>query len=151
MAPGDSPGGSSCGCRAAAVRLLGGPRRLLGGSSVAPRPRGQPASEAPAWPRMPSGPVGGYQLCRVPVVASPSKTLDGGAYHSSVSIRSLEESERLLSQIQSQEAPLALVVLGPRHPAFVGVGMTVPVLKRGPKATKAAPSHVDATVCQFGR
>ena len=46
--------------------------------------------------------------------------------------------------------PLAVVVLGPKDERYPGVQVKVPLLHRLPKQTAPQPTHLDATVYQFG-
>ena len=72
-------------------------------------------------------------------------------YQSSVPLHTMEAVQTLRPMLRLQGPPLAIVVLGPKDPHYVGVEMKVPVLRRTPGAASAQPTHLDATVYQFGR
>ena len=47
--------------------------------------------------------------------------------------------------------PLALAVIGPKNDRYAGAEMVIPVLKRGPRATKAVAGHADGALRQLGK
>ena len=89
-----------------------------------------------------------------PVAQAPVKVIntdtDEDYYRSSVSLHNAAEGAALLATLSRQGPPLAIVVLGPKDERYPGVHMKVPLLHRLPKQTAPQPTHLDATVYQFG-
>ena len=89
-----------------------------------------------------------------PVAQAPVKVTNTDTnetyYRTSVSLHNAAEGAALLATLARQTAPLAVVVLGPKDDRFPGVHMKVPMLHRLPNQTAPQPTHLDATVYQFG-
>ena len=90
----------------------------------------------------------------VPVAQAPVKVIntdtDEDYFRSSVSLHNAAEGAALLATLSRQGPPLAIVVLAPKDDRYPGVHMKVPLLHRLPKQTAPQPTHLDATVYQFG-
>ena len=66
----------------------------------------------------------------------------------------VEDGDKILEQMLGKgnrpDVPLAIAVLGPPNPQYVGAAMALPVLKRGTRANKPAPVHLEGTLYQLG-
>ena len=88
------------------------------------------------------------------VRTAPTKDPTGTNYLPGISLHDTEEGDKILELILGRgsrpDVALAIVVLGPINPLYVGSPLAIPVLKRGTRANKPAPVHLEGTLYQLG-
>ena len=124
-------------------------KRTQGG---APTKASAPAarSQTAAGPRLALDPE--HWSCTVRT--APTKDPSGATYLAGISLHDIEEGDKILEQTLGRgsrpDVALAIVVLGPPNPQYAGSAMAIPVLKRGTRAHKPAPVHLEGTLYQLG-
>ena len=82
------------------------------------------------------------------VRTAPTKDPTGATYLAGISLHDIEEGEKILEQILGRrsrpDVALAIAILGPPNPHYAGFAMALPVLKRGTRAHKPAPTILKA-------
>ena len=114
----------------------------------------------PSTPKASSQTADGPRLALDPdqwscaVRAAPTKDPDGTSYLPGISLHDITEGDKLLEQILGRgnrpNVALAIAILGPPNPTYVGHAMALPLLKRGARAHKPAPVHLEGTLYQLG-
>ena len=89
-----------------------------------------------------------------PVLSAPTKDPTGATYVEGISLHDIEDGDKILEQMLGKgirpDAAVAIAVLGPPNPHYVGTAMALPVLKRGTRANKPASIHLEGTLYQLG-